>query len=97
MRIVCVPSLRPGAVVNGQRVKRIDLTDDQMSVQMGSNRQQRPRGAKNRNSAARLKKEFPELAAGLHLPKIGRVEAISDTTGHSDISAPFRPRFAVNV
>lgn len=96
MRIVCVPAMRPGAVVNGQRIKRVELTDDQMSVTwIVTDNQGRP--AQKSQFRRQAEQEFPELAAGLHLPKIGRVEAISDTTGHSDLSDPFRPRYAVNV
>lgn len=96
MRIVCVPAMRPGAQVNGKRIKRVELTDDQMSITwVVTDSQGRP--AQKSQFRRQAEQEFPELAAGLHLPKIGRVEAISDTTGAGDLSDPFRPRFAVNV
>ncbi|EQA2400213.1 hypothetical protein ACXZ3X_001143 [Escherichia coli] len=96
MRIVCVPAMRPGAVINGKRIKRVDLTDDQMSITWAVT-DSKGREAQKSQFRRQAEKEFPELAAGLHLPKIGRVESISDTTGNSDLSDPFRPRFAVNV
>lgn len=41
--------------------------------------------------------EFPELADNMHLPKFGRVEAISDKAAAGQLNDPFRPRYAVDV
>ena len=40
---------------------------------------------------------FPELADQMHLPKFGRVEAISDSAAAGQLNDPFRPRYAVDV
>ncbi|MCC8414848.1 hypothetical protein J8V45_18720 [Photorhabdus laumondii] len=40
---------------------------------------------------------YPELSAGLHLPKFARIEAHAENTVSGDISDPFRPRYAVDV
>ncbi|AXG44262.1 hypothetical protein GPY51_09205 [Photorhabdus laumondii subsp. laumondii] len=40
---------------------------------------------------------YPELSAGLHLPKFARIEAHTENTVSGDISDPFRPRYAVDV
>ncbi|MCG6428245.1 hypothetical protein K6U42_11520, partial [Vibrio parahaemolyticus] len=40
---------------------------------------------------------FPELAAGFHLPKFGRVEMVRDSATAGKVSDPFRPRLSVDV
>ncbi|EMY3450569.1 hypothetical protein AAIM95_005397, partial [Escherichia coli] len=42
-------------------------------------------------------KAFPELASGLHLPKLARVEAPTEAVSAGNIADPFRPRYAVNL
>lgn len=44
-----------------------------------------------------IRREFPELASGYHLPHFARVEAISDTAVDGGLSDPFRPRYAVDL
>lgn len=44
-----------------------------------------------------IRREFPELASGYHLPHFARIEAISDTAAAGDLCDPFRPRFAVDL
>lgn len=40
---------------------------------------------------------YPELSAGLHLPKFARVEAPSEDVSSGNIADPFRPRYAVDL
>ena len=44
-----------------------------------------------------VKRLFPELFAGYHLPKFAVVESISDAPVNSGICDRFRPRYAVNL
>uniref|UniRef100_UPI0034A0D57C hypothetical protein n=1 Tax=Aeromonas sp. R9-1 TaxID=3138478 RepID=UPI0034A0D57C len=87
-----VPSIRPGAILNGQRVTRVRLAGDQMSLTLAS--QGQPTQSTDRR---KLEREFPELADKMHLPKFGRVEAISDRAAAGQLNDPYRPRYAVDV
>jgi len=40
---------------------------------------------------------FPELKAGHHLPRLGRVVAVCDTPKAGQIADPFRPHYAVDI
>ncbi|WP_323869816.1 hypothetical protein [Xenorhabdus szentirmaii] len=40
---------------------------------------------------------YPELSAGLHLPKFARIEAHMESTACGDIFDPFRPHYAVDM
>ncbi|SQZ87949.1 Gp5 C-terminal repeat (3 copies) [Escherichia coli] len=40
---------------------------------------------------------YPELASGLHLPKLARVVAPSEAVKSGNFADPFRPRYAVDV
>ncbi|WP_419787299.1 bacteriophage T4 gp5 trimerisation domain-containing protein [Pseudodesulfovibrio sp.] len=42
-------------------------------------------------------KLFPELSAGLHLPRLARVLAVNDAPGEGGTSERFRPRYAVDL
>ncbi|MEQ4986894.1 phage regulatory CII family protein [Proteus sp. fly-1089] len=54
--------------------------------------------AENRTIAQQqIDNAYPELSAGLHLPKFARVEAPTENTTAGDISDPFRPKYAVDV
>ncbi|MNF58770.1 hypothetical protein D3C84_403380 [compost metagenome] len=86
------PSLRPGATLNGQRVTRVRLAGDQMSLTLTTPGKQ----VKSPQRSA-MEHEFPELADQLHLPKFGRVEAISDRASAGQRNDPYRPRYAVDV
>lgn len=44
-----------------------------------------------------IRREFPELASGYHLPHFARVESISDTATQGGLSDPFRPRYSVDL
>ncbi|MFM5236502.1 hypothetical protein ACEUAP_03680 [Aeromonas veronii] len=87
-----VPAMRPGATVNGKRVTRVRLKGDEMTlttVTLGKVTKSLER--------RKIEGEFPELADNMHLPKFGRVEAISDSAAAGQLNDPFRPRYAVDV
>ncbi|MBF4355237.1 hypothetical protein EAY36_28865, partial [Vibrio anguillarum] len=67
------PMIRPGRTVNGNRITKIELFDDEMTAHWLSSQNEVP--AKKRETLD----SFPELAAGYHLPKFGRVEAVRGT------------------
>lgn len=87
-----VPAVRPGAVINGQRVNRVRITGDQMSIHSVT-----PGKETKSPERSKVEKEFPELADKMHIPKLGRVEAISDRASAGQLADPFRPRYAVDV
>ncbi|ELA9459410.1 hypothetical protein QTU63_002688 [Vibrio alginolyticus] len=85
------PMLRPGRVVNGKRVNRVDLIQDDMTAYWKA--EQSEVIPKKRETL----QHFPELAAGFHLPKFGRVESVRDSATAGKVSDPFRPRLSVDV
>ncbi|EAW0925044.1 hypothetical protein AA26_21510 [Salmonella enterica subsp. enterica] len=44
-----------------------------------------------------IESHYPELASGLHLPKLARVVAPSEAVKSGNFADPFRPRYAVDV
>ncbi|PHM68255.1 protein phage [Xenorhabdus sp. KJ12.1] len=93
MTIPMIQSLRPGFVVNQQRLTKVNLLNENMSITW------QPKGqTENKTPAQRqIDAAYPELSAGLHLPKLARIEAHTENTVSGDISDPFRPRYAVDV
>lgn len=87
-----VPAMRPGAIVNGKRVTRVRLKGDEMTLTTVT-----PGKATKSVERRKIEGEFPELADKMHLPKFGRVEAISDQASAGQLNDPFRPRYAVDV
>ncbi|NHB87200.1 hypothetical protein [Photorhabdus tasmaniensis] len=91
-----IPAIRPGMQVNGRRISKILITDDEMSLtwtpvnKMGKPAQKSP-------ERRQIDKLYPELSSGLHLPRLARVISPSDTAALGDEADPFRPRYAVNV
>lgn len=86
-----LPMLRPGVIINDKRVKTITLAGDEMSATWeASQHEQTPEKRK-------VEKEFPELAAGHHLPRFGQVKAVRGNASAGHIADPFRPRYAVDV
>ncbi len=87
-----IPAMRPGALVNGKRMVRVRLKGDEMALTTATP------GKKVKSPERRkMEGEFPELAYQMHLPKFGRVEAISDNAAAGQLNDPFRPRYAVDV
>ncbi|MGU5722743.1 hypothetical protein [Aeromonas media] len=87
-----IPAMRPGAIVNGKRVERVRLKGDEMTLTTAT-----PGKPVKSPERRKMEGEFPELADQMHLPKFGRVEAISDQASAGQINDPFRPRYAVDV
>ncbi|MBR7631527.1 hypothetical protein KAT72_21680 [Aeromonas popoffii] len=87
-----VPSIRPGTIINGKRVMRVRLKGDEMTLTTAT-----PGKASKSPERRKMEGEFPELADKMHLPKFGRVEAISDQASAGQFNDPFRPRYAVDV
>jgi hypothetical protein len=88
---VAYPMLRPGRVVNGNRMTRVDLNEDEMTAWW------QPKSSEAPAHKQQIYNDFPELAAGYHLPKFGRVEAVRDRADSGRMADPFRPRYAVDV
>ncbi|MBC8946365.1 hypothetical protein [Xenorhabdus indica] len=93
MTIPMIQSLRPGFVVNQQRLTKVNLMNENMSITW------QPKGqTENKTPVQRqIDAAYPELSAGTHLPKFARIEAHTENTVSGDISDPFRPRYAVDV
>ena len=87
-----IPTMRPGAIVNGKRVERVRLKGDEMTITTAT-----PGKPVKSLERRKMEGEFPELADKMHLPKYGRVEAISDRAAAGQLNDPFRPRYAVDV
>lgn len=87
------PMLRPGRIITptNKRVTRLDLINDEMTAYWKAEQTEVP--AKKRE----ITQHFPELVAGFHLPKFGRVEAVRDTATAGQVSDPYRPRYSIDV
>ena len=97
MTLPMIQTLRPGVEVNGQRLTMVMLEDDNMTITWTP--RNKATGAPLQKSPFRrqAEKAFPELASGLHLPKLARVEAPTEAVSAGNIADPFRPRYAVNL
>ena len=88
MTLAVMPSVRPGAIINGKRITQVHFEKSLMTLYW------------KQGEAAEKRKIhylFPELAAGHHLPRFGRVEAVTDESQSGQEHSPFRPRYAVDV
>ncbi|EQA4235412.1 hypothetical protein ACX2XH_001519 [Serratia marcescens] len=91
-----IPAIRPGVIVNGQRITQVRIQDDEMSLTWTPlNSQGKP--AQKSPEQRQIDKIYPELSAGLHLPRLARVMGTTDSAALGDQSDPFRPRYAVNL
>lgn len=91
-----IPAIRPGVIVNGQRVTQVRIQDDEMSLTWTPlNSQGKP--AQKSPEQRQIDKIYPELSAGLHLPRLARVLGPTESAALGDQSDPFRPRYAVNL
>lgn len=91
LKTVIFPSIRPGAIVNNQRITKVTVEDDAMTLEWIPTQNQKT------NTQRQIEKDYPELAAGFHLPKFGVVVAVADKAKAGQVNDPFRPRFAVDV
>lgn len=90
MTLAVIPAVRPGVIANGHRLTKVEFTGVEMTLYWQANNET---PAKKRQ----MNYLYPELAAGLHLPQLGKVMAISDNANQGDENNAFRPRFAVDV
>lgn len=97
MTIPVVQSLRPGADVNGQRLTRVRLHNDEMELTWTPRNRVTGQALQKTPIQRQVENAYPELASGLHLPKFARVEAASENVVSGDFADPFRPRYAVDV
>lgn len=97
MTIPMVQSLRPGVKVNNKRLERVALDNDNMTLTWISPDAITGRAENRTIAQQQIDNAYPELSAGLHLPKFARVEAPTENTTAGDISDPFRPKYAVDV
>ena len=83
------PVMRPGALVNDQKITHVEFDGTNMTLRW----QGKEKTAKQRQ----VEQDFPELAAGFHLPMFGQIVAASDSAQAGQLNDPFRPRYAVDV
>ncbi|MDV5033253.1 hypothetical protein [Vibrio diabolicus] len=88
MKLGAIPSVRPGAIINGQRITQVHFQNTDITLYWESEMNAEKR---------KINYLFPELAAGHHLPRLARVEAVTDQSQVGHENNPFRPRYAVDV
>ncbi|AHF74102.1 hypothetical protein SOPEG_2296 [Candidatus Sodalis pierantonius str. SOPE] len=92
-----VPSLRPGVVVNGKPLITVRLENDTMALTWQAANPLTGKTTAKSPAQRQIDAAYPELSAGLHLPKFARVEGPSEAVSRGDLADPFRPRYAVDV
>lgn len=97
MTIPLVQSLRPGVEMNGQRLTKVQLSGDSMTVTWTPRNKTTGEPLQKSPAQRQIESHFPELASGLHLPKFARVVAHSEPVASGNFADPFRPRYAVDV
>lgn len=97
MTIPVVQSIRPGAEVNGQRITRVYLRNDEIDLTWTPRDKATGKPLQKTPIQRQVENAFPELASGLHLPKFARVVASTENVTGGNIADPFRPRYAVDV
>ncbi len=90
-KLLAMPAMRPGALVNGNRVNQVELQGDTMVITWLASK------ADSSQLERQIKTVFPELAGGYHLPRFAQVVAIADSAAAGDINNAFRPRYAVDL
>lgn len=97
MTLPLVQSLRPGVELNGERVTKVHLQNDTMSVTWTPRNRATGKALQKTPVQRQIESHYPELASGLHLPKFGRVMNPVEAVKSGNFSDPFRPRYAVDV
>lgn len=97
MTVPVIQSLRPGVEVNGQRVTTVRLHNDDMALTWTPRNKATGQALQKTPIQRQVEGAFPELASGLHLPKMARVEAHSEPVRNGNIADPYRPRYAVDL
>lgn len=83
--------------MNGERVTKVHLTNDTMAVTWTPRNRATGQPLQKTPAQRQIESYYPELASGLHLPKLARVVAPSETVKSGNFADPFRPRYAVDV
>lgn len=96
MQLAIIPAIRPGVVVNGQRITQVEAENGDMQLRW-TPKNSAGRPAWESPEKRQIDKAYPELSAGLHLPRRARVTGSPDTAALGDVHDPFRPRYAVNL
>ncbi|MDZ7322939.1 hypothetical protein N4G41_14995 [Kosakonia sacchari] len=96
MQLALIPALRPGVVVNGQRITHVEVENGDMQLRW-TPKNSAGQPAWESPEKRQIDKAYPELSAGLHLPRRARVTGAPDTAELGDVHDPFRPRYAVNL
>lgn len=97
MTLPIVQSVRPGVVMNGQRITRVELKNDDLTLTWAPVSIATGKPALKTQAQRQIENAYPELSAGLHLPKFARVMSPSESPTLGQQSDPFRPGYAVNV
>lgn len=97
MTLPVIQSLRPGVEMNGERITRVHLENDTMAVTWTPRNKATGEPLQKTPLQRQIESHYPELAAGLHLPKFARVLAPTEEVSSGNFADPFRPRYAVNV
>lgn len=97
MTLPLIQSLRPGVEVNGQRLTKVNLTNDTMAITWTPRNATTGEPLQKTPMQRQMESHYPELASGLHLPKKARVVAASEPVTSGNFADPFRPRYAVDV
>ncbi|KER04843.1 phage tail tape measure protein, TP901 family [Photorhabdus temperata subsp. temperata Meg1] len=97
MTIPMIPSLRLGVVINQHRLNKVNLNNENMVITWEAVNKLTGQSQTRTPMQRQIDAAYPELSAGLHLPKFARIEAHTENTVSGDISDPFRPRYAVDV
>ncbi|QBY41974.1 hypothetical protein [Arsenophonus nasoniae] len=92
-----IPALRAGTVVNGKRVNKIQLENEDITLYWTTINPLTGKAEDKSPIHNQIDKAYPELSAGLHLPQFARIESPSESVSAGDISDPFRPKYAVDV
>ncbi|WP_368982211.1 hypothetical protein AB4O95_17435 [Enterobacter asburiae] len=97
MTLPLVQSLRPGVDLNGERVTKVHLQNDTMSVTWTPRNRSTGQALQKTPVQRQIESHYPELASGMHLPKFARVMNPVEAVKSGNFSDPFRPRYAVDV
>lgn len=97
MTLPLIQSLRPGVEVNGERLTRIALTNDTMAITWTPRNKATGKPLQKTPMQRQIESHYPELASGLHVPKMARVVAASEPVSSGNFADPYRPRYAVDV
>lgn len=89
-------AIRPGAILNGNKIEKTELFDDELTVHWVE-RNQHGKPKSKTPEQRMLDKHHPELAGGYHLPRYARVLGVADPSAGGDIVDPFRPKYAVEL